>query len=199
MKKIQVYDPAMCCSTGVCGPSVDPELVRISRDLDALKRSGVEVVRYNLGQEPQAFVENAAIGKLLEAEGPDVLPVTVVDGNVAKSKSYPTKAELESWLGKPIDLQASNQLLSDQIKELIAIGAAVAANCEPCFKYHYDRARKLGVTKDEMIEAVEVGDAVKNAATQNILTLAERYLVGKSTRLETVGGGCCGSDDESCC
>ena len=109
MKKIQIYDPAMCCSTGVCGPSVDPELVRIARDLDSLKKTGVDVVRFNLGQEPQAFVENAEVGKLLEEQGPDVLPVTVVDGVVVKTERYPTKPELESWLTSDTPTPVSNQ------------------------------------------------------------------------------------------
>ena len=30
MKKIEIFDPAMCCSTGVCGPGVDPELLRMA-------------------------------------------------------------------------------------------------------------------------------------------------------------------------
>ena len=97
MKKIEMFDPAMCCSSGVCGPSVDPELSRIATDLRELKKAGIEVVRHNLGQEPQAFTENAEVGKLLTELGPDVLPVTIVDGVVAKKERYPTKAELEKW------------------------------------------------------------------------------------------------------
>ena len=56
MIKLQVFDPAMCCSTGVCGPSVDPVLPRFSADLEWLKsREGVQVQRYNLAQEVAAL------------------------------------------------------------------------------------------------------------------------------------------------
>lgn len=200
MKRIEIYDPAMCCSTGVCGPSVDPDLVRMARDLEWLKKSGVKVFRYNLGQEPQAFVENLEVGRLLEEKGPEALPITIADKEVVKTGSYPTRVELEAWLVAGNISPESAHLLSSQIRELIAIGAAIAGNCEPCFKYHYDKARQLGVTKEEMIEAVEIGDAVKNTSSENTLALAERYLVGQSITLETKGGGCCGgSKDNDCC
>ncbi|MTI95499.1 MAG: arsenite efflux transporter metallochaperone ArsD [Firmicutes bacterium] len=196
MKQVQVFDPAMCCSTGVCGPSVDPELTRIAAALEQLKKNGVEVIRHNLGQSPQAFAENAEVGKLLKEKGPEVLPITIVDGQVVKTGSYPTDAELDSWLGG--EAGSTDNFLSAQVRELIAIGAAIASNCEPCFRYHYDQARKLGVSKQEMIEAVEVADAVKRAPARNILTLAERFLVGQPTALQG-NAGCCGSDEEGCC
>ena len=54
MTAVRVFDPAMCCSTGICGPSVDPELVRFAADLDWLKSQGVSVERFNLSQQPAA-------------------------------------------------------------------------------------------------------------------------------------------------
>jgi AhpD family alkylhydroperoxidase len=62
--------------------------------------------------------------------------------------------------------------------ELVAIGAAIAANCEPCFKYHYDKARGLGVALDDMAAAVKTAHTVKQAPAQSILKLAERFLQG---------------------
>ena len=59
MMDVRVFDPAMCCSTGVCGPSVDPQLARFSADLDWLKSQGVAVSRFNLAQQPGAFVDDA--------------------------------------------------------------------------------------------------------------------------------------------
>ena len=61
MPKIRVYDPAMCCSTGVCGPTIDPALVRFSADADWAKGQKIELVRYNLSQEPMAFVNNPVV------------------------------------------------------------------------------------------------------------------------------------------
>lgn len=58
MKKMIIFDPAMCCSTGVCGPSVNPELLRVATTINVLKNKGVIIERYNLSQNPQAFIDN---------------------------------------------------------------------------------------------------------------------------------------------
>jgi len=81
--------------------------------------------------------------------------------------------------------------LSEQVKELIALGAAIGASCEPCFKFHYDKARKLGVTPEAMHEAVRIGEAVKAASAKNILGLAEKLIGSGEPKAST--GGCCGS------
>ena len=104
MKRMVIFDPAMCCSTGVCGPSVDPELLRVSTVLNNLKNKGVLIERYNLNNNPQVFVDNAEIQRLLHQEGVDILPVTIVDGVVVKTKGYPTDAEFCSLLGLPQDV-----------------------------------------------------------------------------------------------
>ncbi|AIQ14562.1 arsenite efflux transporter metallochaperone ArsD [Paenibacillus durus] len=101
MKSIEIYDPAMCCSTGVCGPVVDPELIRISAVVHNLKKREFSVSRYNLTSEPDAFVANNVIRQLLADEGPDVLPVIIVDGQVVKKQRYPSNEELEEWTGFP--------------------------------------------------------------------------------------------------
>ena len=67
-------------------------------------------------------------------------------------------------------------MVSEEVRELIALGAAIGASCEPCFKFHYDKARKLGVSAEAMREAVKIGEAVKAASAKNILGLAERML-----------------------
>lgn len=93
MKKMIIFEPAMCCSTGVCGPSVDPELLRISTVISNLKNNGVLVERYNLTSNPQIFVDNKEINRMLNTNGVEILPVTMVDGNVVKIKGYPTDEE----------------------------------------------------------------------------------------------------------
>jgi hypothetical protein len=97
MTVIHVFDPAMCCSTGICGPSVDPRLARLAADLAWLKDRGVTVVRSNLSHQPAAFAENRAVVEALEARGEAALPMFVVDGQVAGSGTYPTRAELVRW------------------------------------------------------------------------------------------------------
>lgn len=103
MKNIAVYDPPMCCSTGVCGPGPNPELARVAADLERLAGNGITVARYNLALQTQAFMEQDEVQRLLVEKGPGILPVVVVDGRVRLSGRYPARAELEAWLaeGKP--------------------------------------------------------------------------------------------------
>jgi hypothetical protein len=89
----------MCCSTGVCGPSVDKALVRFAADLDWIKQRGVAVDRYNLSQQPRAFVENAVVKGALHEGGSEVLPLVLVDGRVVSKGAYPSRQELAAWLG----------------------------------------------------------------------------------------------------
>lgn len=103
MKKMIIFDPAMCCSTGVCGPVVDPQLLRVSTVLNSLKKKGIIVERYNLTSNPQAFVDNKVINEILNKDGVDVLPVTIVDDVVVKTKSYPTNEEFCKFLEIPED------------------------------------------------------------------------------------------------
>ncbi|WP_407974740.1 arsenite efflux transporter metallochaperone ArsD [Bacillus altitudinis] len=97
MKKVEIFDPAMCCSTGVCGPSVDPELTRVASAVFALEKKGFNITRYNLTNEPNKFVEQKEVNKILMNKGPDSLPVVLVDGNVEKVGGYPTNKELAEW------------------------------------------------------------------------------------------------------
>lgn len=104
MKKVEVFDPPMCCSTGVCGTEVDPVLPRFAADLEWLKTQKIEVTRYNLAQEPGAFVNNEAVKAALHAEGNACLPLIVMDGNIVSRAVYPDRAMLAGWAG--IDLAA---------------------------------------------------------------------------------------------
>src|SRR5664279_3614152 len=94
MSKLQVYDPAMCCSTGVCGPSVDPVLPRFAADLEWLKSKGVQVERYNLAQQLAECTSNEAVKQALHAQGTKCLPMIVLDGVVISQGVYPTREEL---------------------------------------------------------------------------------------------------------
>lgn len=108
MKQIEIFDPALCCSTGVCGTSVDPKLVQAAADVEALKEQGVSVKRFNLAQDLDAFAGNDTVKSLLAAHGTDILPVTLVNGEVYKEREYPTMAEFQEWI-KSEELPASVQ------------------------------------------------------------------------------------------
>ena len=97
MTKIHVFDPALCCSTGVCGVDVDQELVGFSADVDWAKQNGAQIERYNLAQQPMAFAENSVAKAFLERSGADALPLILVDGEVALAGRYPTRSELSRW------------------------------------------------------------------------------------------------------
>ncbi|WMJ80923.1 arsenite efflux transporter metallochaperone ArsD [Clostridium sp. MB40-C1] len=103
MKKMIIFDPAMCCSTGVCGPSINTELLRVATIINNLKNKGILVERYNLNNNPEKFVHNKKINKLLNKEGVDILPVTIVDDVVVKTKAYPTNKEFCKLLSIPED------------------------------------------------------------------------------------------------
>jgi hypothetical protein len=111
--KVEIYDPAMCCSSGLCGPVVDPVLVKVNEAMLALQKQNVEVVRFNLSQQPKDFMNNKTVVDLLHKNGKKVLPVTIVNGEVIKTEKYPTYEDLCRALeieplkkGRPIALMS---------------------------------------------------------------------------------------------
>lgn len=98
MKTIQVFDKPMCCSTGVCGPQVDPVLPRFAADLEWLKTQGHHVERFNLAQQPAAFIQSPQVHQLLSTQGTDCLPVIVVDDCIVSQCAYPSRDLLTSWV-----------------------------------------------------------------------------------------------------
>ena len=92
--KIQIFDPPMCCSTGICGPGVDPVLVSFTADLDWLKRQGVEVERYNLSQQTQEFVSNSIVNEALKTHGNKCLPLILLDGKIVAQGVYLSREKL---------------------------------------------------------------------------------------------------------
>lgn len=99
MSKIEVFEPALCCATGVCGEDVDQALVTFSADMDFVRSQGGDIVRYNLASEPQAFAANEAAKAFLHVSGSAGLPLVLVDGVTAMTGRYPDRAQLASWAG----------------------------------------------------------------------------------------------------
>jgi len=98
MTNIIIYESAMCCSSGVCGPSPDKSLIELQDTIDKIKKMGCEVERYSLTQSPKKFRENPAIIKLIQEQQIKALPITTYNGKVMKVGSYPGIAELQKWL-----------------------------------------------------------------------------------------------------
>ena len=104
MKKMSIYEPAMCCPTGLCGVSADHELLRISTVLNTLKKNGIEVKRYNLNNSPQEFVNDKLVYGFINTKGAGGLPVTVLDGEIIIAGRYPTNEEFAELFDIPPDL-----------------------------------------------------------------------------------------------
>lgn len=113
MNQLDVYDPATCCATGVCGPGVDEALAQFGSALEALRERGVAVSRYNLSQQPGAFAGNATVSAALRQHGVGCLPLVLADGRILSQGRYPSRAEL--GLAKP----------------KVAIAVAAAPCCAP--------------------------------------------------------------------
>jgi len=97
---VTFFEPPMCCPTGVCGPSVDGELVLLTEQITHLEASyeGLSVERFMISTHPKKFKENEDVFKLVKEQGKSVLPITKINGKVIKSGGYPTLEEMKSAL-----------------------------------------------------------------------------------------------------
>jgi hypothetical protein len=131
--EIKVFDPPMCCSTGVCGPSVNPKLIQLAGALDELKQRGVTVQRFNLSSDPAAFVAEPLVKETLAAEGNNCLPLILANGNIVSKSKYPTRNELLLWAG----LDAGKEPIpagKPENKEFSDCGPDCSCNCAPAGK-----------------------------------------------------------------
>lgn len=107
MRQIQVFDPALCCSSGVCGTDVDQALVTFSGDVEWLKQQGATLHRYNLAQQPMVFAQTPAVAQFLELSGVEGLPIVLVDGHIVLTGRYPNRTELARYAGLAADTAAT--------------------------------------------------------------------------------------------
>ena len=117
----------MCCSTGICGTSVDPALVRFAADLAWLKHQGVDVQRFNLSQEPAQFASDGAVKHALETMGEEALPLVKVNQTVMSSGRYPTRDELAVWAGISRDVTVALPRLETDPSQGTAPGPCCSA------------------------------------------------------------------------
>ena len=99
MTTIQIVDPALCCSSGVCGTDIDQALVTLSADISWAKQNAAQIERFNLAQQPMAFAENSVVKSFLERSGAEALPLILVDGEVALAGRSPRRDELARFAG----------------------------------------------------------------------------------------------------
>ena len=124
MRTIRVYESALCCNTGVCGPDVDEDLVTFTADLNYLKGLGADIERHNLANDPGAFVASDPVRSYLELVGSAGLPMTVVDGVTVMTGGYPTRAQLLAYTGL-----ASPAAAPEGAMQLGVVEAATSSSC----------------------------------------------------------------------
>jgi hypothetical protein len=111
MKKMEIYEPAMCCPTGLCGVSVDKELLRISTVAGNLEKKGFQIERFNLANNPEKFVENKKVNAYMADNGIKSLPLTLIEGEIIKTSCYPTNEEIA--LGLEVDITSLEEAKTD--------------------------------------------------------------------------------------
>lgn len=110
MIKMKIYEPAMCCETGLCGVGINPELLRISTVLNNLEKLGVKVERYNLSSAPQEFIRSKIVNDFINTEGVEKLPIIVVEDKIVMYGKYPSNIEIGQLLNVDVKSFTSNKL-----------------------------------------------------------------------------------------
>ena len=184
---IEVYDPAMCCSTGVCGPDVDDEIVDFANDVKWLKKQGVEVKRYNLGQEPEQFKMCVPVLTRLQKEGSDALPIILVNGEMVSEGGYPDRKQLTDWLN--INYEKTNDEAPTS-KLLNALKVAVTNGNEGDMRALFEEGKEKGVAIQKLVDAMQNGINKRQQKTQATLQTANE-LLGVPSNGCAPGSGCC--------
>ncbi len=127
MKQMELFEPAMCCESGTCGPSIDPELLRIKGIIGLLGENGFAIERHNLAKDPQAFLKNKDIQNLINEYGVAALPITVVDGKAVLAYGYPSDGDFVEIFGLEGDL--AKEVLAFQEKKCCCGGAGQSEGC----------------------------------------------------------------------
>jgi hypothetical protein len=95
---VELFDPPMCCPTGLCGPTLDQTLLDVSDMIRTLQAGGHQVERYQMTSHPYKFINNPDVMRLVREKQMAALPITVVGGQIIKSGAYPTLAEVQPHL-----------------------------------------------------------------------------------------------------
>ena len=122
MSKVEIFDPAMCCSTGVCGPGVDPELLRVATIISNLQKIGKDIERHNLADDPDAYIKNKTVNDVLKDQGVDALPIILVDGKVVLTGQYPSNQQFAEWTDTTLE-ELVTILVKDEMEK--------SSCCEP--------------------------------------------------------------------
>ena len=128
MSRVEIFDPAMCCSTGVCGPGVDPELLRVATIISNLQKIGKDIVRHNLADDPDAYIKNKTVNDVLRDQGVDALPIILVDGEVVLTGQYPSNQQFAEWTDTSLE-ELVAALVKDEIEKRTCCGTVQTSCC----------------------------------------------------------------------
>lgn len=189
---IEIFDPAMCCSTGVCGPDVNDSLTDFANDVKWLKTRGIEVNRFNLGQEPEAFKSNPDVLSRLQEAGSDILPIIFVNGEMVSEGGYPDRRQLMEWVS-PDNAPVTNgkkesSINSDEL--LQELEDAVTRGDEAELRSLFLKGVTLGISVQLMVQSIQAGINNRQRVTQSAIQTANE-LLGVQPGGCTPGGGCC--------
>lgn len=98
MMKLEIFEPSLCCESGLCGPEPDKVLIDLQNTIQLLKKVGVETKRYAINQAPLVFVQNSNVRDFIKANGPGKLPLVLLDNRIIKIGGYPTIEELKTHI-----------------------------------------------------------------------------------------------------
>ena len=194
--KITILDPAMCCSTGVCGEEVDDTLVETAAHVKWLKSLGYQVDRYNISNDGDAFKQYPEAIERLKTAGVDSLPYILVNGSLAKTGAYPTKTEWMQLLADETstgNTQLSTPQNVDKTAVLFLIGAAITASNGPALKKYVSAARTAGISIQEVSQALNIGNDLRGELSQNVIQEANTLMADMQPASNSCapGSGCC--------
>ena len=127
MTKLNIFEPAMCCETGVCGVDADTVLINFTADTEWLRKQGVEVQRFNLAQEPAAFISDPVVKAEINEHGETCLPLLMLDGAVVSRGNYLDRAQLQTLTGLESKPFAAKSSAKDNNKT--GCGCAAGSSC----------------------------------------------------------------------
>lgn len=193
---ITILDPAMCCSTGVCGEDVDDVLVQTAANVKWLKSLGHQVNRHNISNDGAAFKDYPTAIKKLQQEGIDSLPYILVDNKIVMAANYPTR---EEWMGLLSNETSAPQHSENQEQTrarteiLISIGAAIAVANERALKQFMNQAKSLDIPFEEITKALTIGNDCRVKHSNEVIQTVNALLneMQPATSSCCSGTGCC--------
>lgn len=111
VKTIEIYESALCCSTGVCGPEPNKSLIDLQNTINLLKKAGLEVKRFAINQAPLAFTSNPLVKEFITTEGPAKLPITLFNGKIIKQEDYPSIKDLQEYIPELTSVKPDSTIL----------------------------------------------------------------------------------------